>query len=191
MKKRQQFSSPEEIVGIPNRKTAMDFMVAKNALKKKIQEAIQVATGPKSLKQRLSLVPLRICRKNGWMSSRSRWALRHNALRDLSTQLQDAGRTETDTIEVNITTITEELQTISEAGEEQFEAVKYLLEQERDKVRKEQQAKRYDTRKACDAEVTGRDMRRNSPCLQTCPPSLLICNQHRNSGPRLAPRQNQ
>ena len=59
-----------------------------------------------------------------------------NALKDLSTQLQDAGRTETDTIEVNITTIIEELQTISEAGEEQLEAA---LDQERDKVRKEQQ----------------------------------------------------
>ena len=33
-----------------------------------------------------------------------------------STQLQDAGRTETDTIEVNITSTTEELQTVSEAG---------------------------------------------------------------------------
>ena len=54
VKKRQQFSSPEEIGGIPNKKTAMDFMVAKNALKKKIQEAIQDSTGPKSLKERLS-----------------------------------------------------------------------------------------------------------------------------------------
>ena len=61
-----------------------------------------------------------------------------NVLKDLSTQLQDAGRTETDTIEVNITTLMEELQTVSEAA-----AATRLLEQERDKVRKEQQSKRY------------------------------------------------
>ena len=62
--------------------------------------------------------------------------------KDLSTQLQDAGRTETDTID-NITTVTEELQTISEAGEEQLEAVNYLQEQKREKVRKDPQLKRY------------------------------------------------
>ena len=49
-------------------------------------------------------------------------------LKDLSTQLQDAGRTETDTIDVNTTTIAEELQTLSEAGEEQLEAVNHLLD---------------------------------------------------------------
>ena len=82
------------------------------------------------------------------MSSRSRWdpsahdkliTKKINALKDLSTPLQDAGRTEADTVEVNVTTIIEELQTISEAEEEQLEDVKYLLEQERNKERKEQQ----------------------------------------------------
>ena len=151
VKKRQQFSSPEEIGGIHHKKTAMDFMVAKDALKKKIHEAIQEATGPKSLKQRLSGAfekwsqeQLDELQKQVDPSAHDQLITKKmNALKDLSTQLQDAGRTEKDTIEVNITTIIEELQTISEAGEEQLEVVKFLLEQERDKVRKEQQSKRY------------------------------------------------
>ena len=143
MKKRQQFSSPEEIGGIPNKKTAMDFMVAKNALKKKIQEAIQDATGPKSLKERLSGAVQKLSQeqldelqKQVGPSAHDKLITNNiNALKDLSTQLQGAGRTETDTIEVNITTNKEELQTISEAGEEQLEAVNYLLEQSKRHIR--------------------------------------------------------
>ena len=77
-------------------------------------------------------------------------------LKDLSTQLQDAGRTETDTIDVNTTTIAEELQTLSEAGEEQLEAVNHWLHQEREKVRKGQQSERCTRAKACDAPDTRR-----------------------------------
>ena len=109
MKKRQQFSSPEEICGIPNKKTAMDFIVAKNVLKKKIQEAMQEATGPKSLKQHLSGAVEKLSQEQLWMSSRSRWTHQHmtnSSRKDLSTQLQD-GTTETDTIEFNITAIIE------------------------------------------------------------------------------------
>ena len=173
VKKRQQVSSPEEIDGIPNKKTAVDFMVAENALKKKIHEAIQEATGPKSPKQRLSGVVERLSQEQldelqkqvdfRHMTNASR---KRSTLGKISRQLQHAGRTETDTTEVNISTIIEELQTISEAGEEQLEAVKYFS------------IKLW--------------RRRNSPCLQTWL-SLLICNQHRsthrNSGPRMAQRR--
>ena len=121
----------------------MDFMVAKNALKKKIQEAIQEATGPKSLKQRLSGTVQKLSQeqldelqKQVDPSAHDKLITNNiNALKDLSTQLQGAGRTETDTIEVNITTNKEELQIISEAGEEQLEAVNYLLEQSKRHIR--------------------------------------------------------
>ena len=129
----------------------MDFMVAKNALKKKIHEATQEATGSKSLKQRLSGAVEKLSQeqldelqKQVDPSAHDKVITKKiNALTDLSTQLQDAGRTETDTIEVNITTIIEELQTIAEAREEQLEAVKSLLDKECDKVCKEQQSKRH------------------------------------------------
>ena len=49
----------------------------------------------------------------------------------------------TDTSEVNVSTTAEEFQTISEAGDKQLDAVNYLLEQEREKVREEQHARRY------------------------------------------------
>ena len=70
----------------------MDFMVAKNALNKKIQEAMQEATGPKSLKQRfsgavekLSQELLDELQKQVDPSAHDKLI---NALKDLSTQLQ-------------------------------------------------------------------------------------------------------
>ena len=79
----------------------MDFMVAKNALKK-IQEAMQEATGPKSLKQRLSGASEKLSQEQldelqkqvGPFGTTKKI----NALKDLSTQLQDAGRTDADTV---------------------------------------------------------------------------------------------
>ena len=95
-------------------------MVVKNALKKKIHEAIQEATGPKSLKQRLSGAVEKLSQehldelqKQVDPSAHDKLITKKiNALKDLSTHLQDAGRTVTDTIEVNITTIIEELKTM-------------------------------------------------------------------------------
>ena len=113
-----------------------------NALKKKVHEAIHEAAGPKSLKRRITAAVEKLSQeqldefqKQVDPSAHDKFITKKiNALKDLSAQLQDAGPTETDTIEVNITSIIEELQTMSEAGEEQLEAVDYLLEQERDKV---------------------------------------------------------
>ena len=92
------------VVGIPNKQTAMDFMIAKYALNKKIHEATQKTTGPKSLKQRpsgavgkLSQEQLDELQKQVGPSAHENSSRKKiNALKDLSTQLQDAGHTETD-----------------------------------------------------------------------------------------------
>ena len=108
--------------------------------------------------------------------------IKNNALEDLSTQLQDAGRTETDTIEVNITTVTKELQPISEAGEEQLEAANYLLKQECEKVRKEQQSKRYIRARLATRLTQGGYESRYAKFVAENEQSL-------HSGPRMSPRQ--
>ena len=105
MKKRQQFSSAEEIGGIHHKKTATDSMVAKHALNKKIHEATQDAAGPKSLKQRLtgavgklSKEQLDGLQKQVDPSAHDKIVTEKiNALKDLSAQLQDAGPTERQT----------------------------------------------------------------------------------------------
>ena len=184
-------------------------MVAKKCFEKKIQEAIQEATGPKSLKQRLSGAIEKLSqeqldelpKKVGLSAHDKLITKKINALKHLSTQLQDAGRTETDTIEVNITTNRKDVQTRSEAGEEQLEAVNNLLEKERDKVCKEQQSKRYlRARLATRLTQGGYGSRyatfvaEKGRSLLAGVVELLICNRrrstHRNSGPRMAPRQN-
>ena len=107
MKKRQQFSSPEELAGY--------------------RSEVSQATPLSGAFEKLSQEQLDELQKHVDPSAHDKLITKKiNALKDLSTQLQDAGRMETDTIEVNTTTNLEKLQTISEAGEEQLEAVNYL-----------------------------------------------------------------